>query len=66
VERFHGTFRPDFLDVAVPFTCVEEAQAAVDRYVAEYNTDRPHQALDEEVPVTPAERFAPVPSSSGT
>jgi transposase InsO family protein len=28
---------------------------------AEYNTDRPHQALDEKVPVTPAERFTPVP-----
>ncbi|HSZ28199.1 MAG TPA: IS481 family transposase [Pseudonocardiaceae bacterium] len=62
VERFHGTFRPDFLDVAGPFTSVEEAQAAVDSYVAEYNTDRPHQALDEKVPVTPAERFAPVPA----
>ena len=23
VERFHGTFRPDFLDVAGPFTSVE-------------------------------------------
>jgi transposase InsO family protein len=61
VERFHGTFRPDFLDVAGPFTCVDEAQAAVDIYIAEYNTDRPHQALDEKVPVTPAERFTPVP-----
>jgi transposase InsO family protein len=61
VERFHGTFRPDFLEVAGPFTSVVEAQAAVDIYVAEYNTDRPHQALDEKVPVTPAERFAPVP-----
>jgi transposase InsO family protein len=61
VERFHGTFRPDFLDTAGPFTCVEEAQAAVDTWVAGYNTDRPHQALDEKVPVTPAERFSPVP-----
>ena len=62
VERFHGTFRPDFLDVAGPFTSVPEAQAAVDAWVEEYNTDRPHQALDEKVPVTPAERFAPVPA----
>jgi hypothetical protein len=61
VERFHGTFRPDFLDVAGPFTCVEEAQAAVDTWVVGYNADRPHQALDEKVPVTPAERFTPVP-----
>ena len=63
VERFHGTFRRDFPDIAGPFTSVQEAQAAVDSYVAEYNTDRPHQALDEKVPVTPAERFAPVPAS---
>ena len=61
VERFHGTFRPDFLDVAGPFTCVAEAQAAVDIYIAGYNTDRPHQALDEKVPVTPADRFSPAP-----
>jgi hypothetical protein len=63
VERFHGTFRPEFLDEAGPFTSVEEAQAAVDAWVHEYNTDRPHQALDDTVPVTPAERFAPVPQS---
>jgi hypothetical protein len=62
VERFHGTFRRDFLDLAGPFTSVAEAQEAVDTYVAEYNTDRPHQALDEKVPITPAERFAPVPA----
>jgi transposase InsO family protein len=63
VERFHGTFRPGFLDVAGPFTGVDEAQAAVDIYIAGYNTDRPHQALDEKVPVTPAERFSPVPAA---
>jgi transposase InsO family protein len=50
VERFHGTFRPGFLDLAGPFTSVEEAQAAVDTWVRHYNTDRPHQALDEKVP----------------
>ena len=61
VERFHGTFRPDFLDIAGPFTSVAEAQAAVDAWVGHYNTDRPHQALDEKVPVTPAERFTPAP-----
>lgn len=63
VERFHGTFRPDFLDVAGPFTSVAEAQVAVDAWVAHYNADRPHQALDEKVPVTPADRFAPVPAA---
>jgi Integrase core domain len=63
VERFQGTFRPDFLDVAGPFTCVDEAQTAVDAWVAHYNAERPHQALDEKIPVTPADRFAPVPDA---
>jgi transposase InsO family protein len=63
VERFHGTFRPDFLAVAGPFTSVDQAQAAVDAWVAHYNADRPHQALDQKVPVTPADRFAPVPAA---
>jgi len=62
VERFHGTFRPDFLDEAGPFTSLEAAQAAVDAWVLEYNIDRPHQALDDKLPVTPTERFAPVPA----
>ena len=62
VERFHGTFRPEFLTDAGPFTSVEQAQEAVDAWVAEYNTNRPHQGLDPKVPVTPADRFAPVPA----
>ena len=61
VERFHGTLRPDFFDTAGPFTSVEEAQAAIDVWVENYNTDRPHQALDVKVPVMPSDRFAPVP-----
>ena len=61
VERFHGTLRPDLLDTAAPFVTLAAAQAAVDAWVADYNTDRPHQALDATVPVVPADRFAPVP-----
>jgi transposase len=38
-----------------------EARAALDAWVAEYNADRPHQALDGRSPVTPADRFTPVP-----
>jgi transposase InsO family protein len=60
VERFHGTFRPDFLDVSEPFESVEQAQTAVDAWVSNYNADRPHQGLDDKQPVTPAERFAPI------
>lgn len=57
VERFHGTFRPEIGELG-PFTSVVEAQAAVDAWVAHYNAERPHQALDEKVPVMPADRFA--------
>lgn len=61
VERFHGTLRPDFLDQVAPFTSLAEAQTAVDAWVADYNLDRPHQALDPRLPVTPADRFRPIP-----
>jgi hypothetical protein len=58
VERFHGTFRPELSDLG-PFESVQAAQVAVDAWVADYNAERPHQGLDERVPVVPADRFAP-------
>lgn len=58
VERFHGTFRPEISEQG-PFTSLVEAQEAVDVWVAHYNAERPHQGLDEKVPVMPADRFAP-------
>jgi transposase InsO family protein len=61
VERFHGTLRPDFLDQAEPFESLTKAQAAVEVWVADYNADRPHQALDDKQPVTPSDRFRPAP-----
>ena len=64
VERFHGTFRPDFLAVAGPFESVAAAQAAVDAWVESYNVERPHQSLDERVPVVPADRFAATAASA--
>jgi transposase InsO family protein len=62
VERFHQTLRRELLDGHV-FASIEAAQAALDTWVAEYNADRPHQALDGHLPVTPAERFTPMPSA---
>jgi transposase InsO family protein len=56
VERFHGSFRREFLNHAEPFDLVLVAQAAVDTWVTGYNCDRPHQALDMNYP---AQRFAP-------
>ena len=64
VERFHGTLPP-----RVPRRrgavrlAWSAAQAAVDAWVAQYNTDRPHQGLDETVPVTPARAVQPRPGS---
>jgi hypothetical protein len=44
---------------------VEAAQAAVDAWVACYNTDRPHQGLDVKVPVVPADRFVAAEPAEG-
>ena len=54
VERFHRTLRDDFLAEA-SLTDIDQAQEALDLWVEEYNTWRPHQSLDM---ATPAERFA--------
>jgi transposase InsO family protein len=56
VERFHRTWRDEFLvehDRRHP--TIEEAQAALDVWVIKYNTERPHQSLGDR---PPAERFA--------
>jgi hypothetical protein len=53
VERFHQTFR-ELIDHSGPFADVVAAQAVVDAWVVEYNTRRPHQSLDMQVP---ADRF---------
>ncbi|MER6556635.1 integrase core domain-containing protein [Streptomyces sp. NPDC001027] len=58
VERFHQTLRRELLDDCGVFESIGEAQAALDRWVQEYNSDRPHQALDMQ---SPGDRFTPVP-----
>ena len=60
IERFHQTLRREWLDDAGFFESIAEAQAGLDRWVGEYNSERPHQALGEAVPVTPVQRFEPV------
>lgn len=57
VERFHKTVRREFL-AARSFASIEEAQAALDAWVASYNSERPHQGIGM---VVPGERFAPAP-----
>lgn len=53
VERFHKTVRKEFLEGRV-FESLEEAQAALDLWVEEYNTVRPHQGIGM---VPPIRRF---------
>lgn len=64
IERFHLTLRRELLDDHDPFESLSAAQAAVDGFVSQYNADRPHQALDPDQPVTPADRFTPIPQES--
>ena len=56
VERLHKTMRSDFLvDHDYVHASIEELQRALDAWVDEYNTKRPHQSLGDR---PPAERFA--------
>jgi transposase InsO family protein len=56
IERFHGSFRREFLDHTEPFDNLLAAQAAVDTWVSSYNCERPHQGLNMGYS---ADRFAP-------
>jgi transposase InsO family protein len=62
VERWHQSLQTDFLTDAGPFASIAAAQAAVDGWRHEYNTERPHQSLDM---ATPASRFRPAPPQPG-
>jgi hypothetical protein len=53
IERFHRTMRLEF-DTRRVFASLRAAQAALDEWVEQYNTARPHQSLDG---ATPAEKF---------
>jgi hypothetical protein len=55
IERFHRTLRTEFLLGRV-FASLAEAQAALDAFVAHYNTNRSHQSLGM---LPPIERFRP-------
>jgi transposase InsO family protein len=46
IERLHLTLRRELLEGHEPFASLAQAQIAIDVFVAEYNSDRPHQALD--------------------
>jgi hypothetical protein len=50
IERLHRTMRKEFFDVNV-FDTIEEAQAALDLWVAHYNTEREHQSIGDVAPI---------------
>jgi hypothetical protein len=56
IERLHQTLQLELLNEHEPFTSIEDAQAAVDAWRADYNADRPHQSLGM---AFPAARFGP-------
>lgn len=51
IERFHQSVRKEFLADRT-FRSIEVAQAALDAWVADYNTERPHQSLEMATPVS--------------
>jgi transposase InsO family protein len=61
VERFHRTLRLEF-DTRQVFRSLKHAQQALDEWVCYYNTERPHQSLDD---ATPASRFYSDGSAAG-
>lgn len=50
IERLHKTIRKDFLK-GRSFDTIEEAQAALDRWVESYNHEREHQSLGDQPPI---------------
>lgn len=62
VERFHRSLRDEFRTDRV-FSDLASAQAELDEWVDDYNTNRPHQSLGM---ATPAERFVPATTASVT
>jgi len=55
LERFHRTMK-EWLAEEGPAADLEHLQLLLERFQGHYNTERPHQALDD---LTPAERYAP-------
>ncbi|GAA4578639.1 IS481 family transposase [Micromonospora coerulea] len=59
VERFHQTLQRELLDDVEVWADPEEAQAAIDVFRREYNSERPHQSLGM---AFPADRFTAQPA----
>jgi transposase InsO family protein len=68
IERWHKTLRTEFLNGKV-FASITDAQAQLDRWVDEYNHQRPHQSIGGAPPferfklAPPAQSAAPAPKA---
>lgn len=51
VERFNRTYREDILDAHI-FQSIDHANAITEKWIQEYNQERPHQALNYQTPMT--------------
>lgn len=51
VERFNKTYREDVLDANI-FHSVTHAQEITNKWIKEYNNERPHQSLNYETPAS--------------
>ena len=49
IERFNKTYREDILDANI-FPSLKELQEITDRWIDEYNNERPHQSLNYKTP----------------
>jgi transposase InsO family protein len=62
IERFHRSLRSEFRTDRV-FASLAAAQAELDEWIEDYNTNRPHQAIGMD---TPAQRFVSTTTASIT
>ena len=62
IERFNRTYRNEVLDFYV-FRTLEEVREVTDRWLIEYNEERPHESLNDLTPVEYRQRKYPETSS---